>query len=51
MEYCSDIKKNTFEPVLMRCMKQGAEGWSTGMTLRHGMGRGVQDAEHMYIHG
>ena len=36
-------------------MRQGAQGWCTGMTLRDGMGReverGVQDGEHMYIRG
>ena len=35
-------------------MRQGAQGWCTGMTLRDGMGRevggGVQDGEHMYTH-
>ena len=36
------------------CMRQGAQGWCTGMTLRDGMGgrwEGVQDGEHMNIHG
>ena len=28
-------------PVLVRCMRQGAQGWCTGMTLRDGMGRDV----------
>jgi len=36
-------------------MRQGAQDWCTGMTLRDGMGRevegGVQDGEHMYTHG
>ena len=36
-------------------MKQGAQGWCTGMTLRDGMGRellGVfRMGEHMYTHG
>jgi len=35
-------------------MRQGVQGWCTGMTLRYGMGRkvgGVQDGEHMYTHG
>ena len=32
-------------------MRQGIQGWSTGMTPRDGMGRGVQDAGHMYTHG
>ena len=42
------------QPVQDRCMRQGAQGWCTGMTLRGGMGRedgGVQDGEHMYTHG
>ena len=30
-------------------MRQGAQGWCTGMTLRDGMG--VQDGENMYTHG
>ena len=35
-------------------MRQGAQGWCTGMTLRDVMGRevgGVQDGGHMYTHG
>ena len=36
-------------------MRQGAQGWCTGMTLRGGIGRdvggGVQDGEHMHTHG
>ena len=36
-------------------MRQGAQDWCTGMTLRDGMGKevegGVQDGEHMYTHG
>ena len=36
-------------------MRQGAQGWCTGMTLRDGMGRrderGVQDGEHIYTCG
>ena len=36
-------------------MRQGAQGWCTGMTLRDGMGRevavGGQDGEHMYTRG
>ena len=35
-------------------MRQGAWGWYTGMTLRHGRGRevggGIQDGEDMYNH-
>ena len=27
-------------PVLVRCMRQGAQGWCTGMTLRDGRGEG-----------
>ena len=42
-------------PVQVRYMRQGAQGWCTGMTLRGGMGKevggGVQDGEHMYTHG
>ena len=36
-------------------MRQGAQGWCTGMTLRDGMGKevggGVQDGEHVYTRG
>ena len=35
-------------------MRQGAQGWCTGMTLRDGMGREVgegQGGEHMYTYG
>ena len=36
-------------------MRQGAQGWCTGMTLSDGMGMelegGAQDGEHMYTHG
>ena len=32
-------------------MRQGAQGWCTGMTLRDGIGREIQDGEHMYTHG
>ena len=36
-------------------MRQGAQGWCTGVILRDGMGVGggrwVQDGEHMYTHG
>ena len=28
-------------PVQVQCMRQGAQGWYTGMTLRHGLGREV----------
>ena len=28
-------------PVQVRCMRQGAQGWCTGMTLRDGMGKEV----------
>ena len=28
-------------PVQVGCMRQGAQGWCTGMTLRDGMGREV----------
>ena len=29
-------------PVQVQCMRQGAQGWGTGMTLRNGMGREVE---------
>jgi len=32
-------------------MRQGAQGWCTGMTLRDWMEREVQDGEHLYTHG
>ena len=36
-------------------MRQGAQGWYTGMTQRDGLGRegegGVQDGEHVYTRG
>ena len=35
-------------------MRQGAQGWCTGMIREIGWGgkwEGVQDGEHMYIHG
>ena len=39
----------------LKAESEGAQGWSTGMTLRDGMGRevggGDQDGEHMYTHG
>ena len=38
-------------PVQVWCMRQGAQGWCTGMTLRDGMGKEVQGGEHMYTHG
>ena len=28
-------------PVQVRCMRQGAQGWCTGMTQRDGMGKEV----------
>ena len=28
-------------PALVRCMRQGAQGWYTGMTQRDGIGREV----------
>ena len=37
------------------CMRQGAQGWCTGMTLKgwdgEGGGREVQDGERMYTRG
>ena len=38
-----------WSPVQVQYMRQGVQGWCTGMTLRDG--RGVQDGEHMYTHG
>ena len=38
-------------PVQVRCMRQGAQGWCIGTTLRDGMGGVVQDGGHRYIHG
>ena len=42
-------------PVQVRCMRQGAQGWCTGMTLRDGMGReeggSVRMGKHMHTHG
>ena len=42
-------------PVQVRCVRQGAQGWYTGMTLIDGMwrevGGEVQDGEHMCTHG
>ena len=42
-------------PVQVQYMRQGAQGWCTGMTQRDGMGKevggGVQDGEHIYTHG
>ena len=34
-------------PVQVRCMRQGAQGWCTGMTLRDGMGREVGAGSRM----
>ena len=33
-------------------MRQGAQGWCTGMTQKDGMGRevAIQDGEHMYTY-
>ena len=36
-------------PVQVQCMRQNAQGWYTGMTLRDGMS--VQDGEHLYNSG
>ena len=42
-------------PVQVPSMRQGAQGWGTGMIQRDEMGRevggGGQDGEHMYTHG
>ena len=55
------ISKNSIETCILsygkrssvqvQCMRQGAQGWCTGMTLRDEMGREGQDGEHMYTHG
>ena len=37
-------------PVQVRCMRQGAQGWCTGMTLRDRMGRGVGQSVRMGTH-
>ena len=45
----------TRSPVQVWCMRLGAQGWCTGMTMRHGMGKevggGIQDGEPMDTHG
>ena len=42
-------------PVQVWCMRQGAQGWCTGMTKRDGIGerggRECQDGEHIYTSG
>ena len=43
-------------PIQVRCMRQGARDWCTGMTLKDGAGREVgggfrMGREHMYTHG
>ena len=41
-------------PVQVWCMRQGAQGWCTGMTLRDGVGRevgGGSEWGHMYTCG
>ena len=37
----------TRSPVHVQCMRQGAQGWCTGMTLRDGMGREVRGRVRM----
>ena len=37
--------------VKVQCRIQDAWGWCTGMTQRDGMGREVQDWEHVYTRG
>jgi len=39
--------RNT-SPGQVRCTRQGAQGWCTGMTLRDGRGSENQDGERMY---
>ena len=45
----------TRSPVQVWCVRLGAQGWCTGMTLRNGMGRevggGIQDGEPMDTQG
>ena len=51
------IWENSIETCILSSVKQiaspgwmyetSAQGWCTGMTQRDGMGRGVQDEEHM----
>ena len=36
-----NIKKKKKKPVQVQCMRQGAQGWFTAMTVRNGMGRVV----------
>ena len=38
------------EQIQVRCMRQGAQGWCTGMTLRDGMGREVGGGFRMGTH-
>ena len=38
------------EPVQAQCMRQGAQGWCTGMTLRDGIGREVGQGFRMGRH-
>ena len=38
------IMCETDSPVQVRCMRQGTQGWYTGMTLRDGMEREVEGA-------
>ena len=37
-------------PVQVQCMRQGVQGWCTGMTLRDGMGRDVEGASGWRTH-
>ena len=57
------IWENSIETCILSYVKQiaspgsmhetgwGAQGWCTGMTLRNGTGREVQDGEQMQTHG
>ena len=55
IETCVLSYVKTRLPVQVQCMRQGAQGWCTGMTLRdrtrREVGGGVQDGEHMYTCG
>ena len=35
------------DPVQVQCVRQGAQGWYTGMTLRAGMGREMGEGFRM----
>ena len=61
-EESKEIDQKTLAKILMRsktsfgvffqvrCMRQGAQGWCTGMTLKDGMGREVGERVRMGTH-